>query len=139
MKSPYSFLSLDLYAQVFLLGLNLTFIILGIFETFFLFLTLYSLLLIGAYQYLFSAPINLIRKKFAQDITQFRYWHFIGSGIFLLTLWLGAMSDYDFGVLGFIYLFIFPHLIAYAYLLLTWQDYRSRKNYLDSRPTKFAF
>jgi hypothetical protein len=139
MKSSFGFLSLDLFVQLFLLGLNLILHILGIFELYFLFLSLYSLFLIGVYQFLFSAPIHLIRKKFAQDITQFRYWHFAGSGVFLLVLWLGAVSHYDFGIFAYIYLFVLPNLIAYGYLLLTWQDYRSRKNYLNSRPTKFAF
>ncbi|MCU0445461.1 MAG: hypothetical protein MUE85_11135 [Microscillaceae bacterium] len=139
MKSYYGFLPIDLTVQAFMLGLNSLLIIAGFFSSSFWFFTLYLMFFVGVYQFLLSAPVHLLSKPFATDITQYRHLHFFGSLGFLFSLWLGAISQYDFGWFGYIYLFIFPQIIAYAYLMLTWQDYRARKNYFDSRPTKFAF
>lgn len=136
MKVKIGFLKLDVPIQGLLLILNAALFVGGIFGTPTL---VYAMLLqafIGFYQVLVSGTVNLLSSSFAPVIVKMRQIHFILSIMYVLALfWMTQMSP----VAMIVMFIVIPQILAHAYFGINWLDYRSKKRYLESRPTIFAY
>ena len=135
MKTHLNILRVDFSIQVILLILNTSFLF--FLPTSFIFY-LYFLIIIGFYQFIISAPINLLRNVVSVEIYQFRKFHFFGSIIYLILLWVLSFYNFVDNWLYFSLLIILPQIIAYAYFYLTVREYKAYSSFLNNRATNFA-
>jgi uncharacterized membrane protein len=140
MKIQINFLRLDFQVQTLFFVINTLFITLGFYAPLFWILMLLLQIAIGFYQLWVSNLVHLLRKEFDGRIRHLRKIHFITSHIFLIVLGIAGLIDFQpTDSLLLTGIIAVPQLFAYLYFWLTWKDYYGRKNYLDSRPTIFAY
>lgn len=137
MKIHWRFLKYDLTFQTLFFLINTLLIFGGILINDLFIYVLLLQIFIGFYQVAISGLVNLIKEGLDHRIMLLRKIHFWGGISYCIQL--GLLVSWFPGVLQFIILFIIPQIIAYAYYILTLKDYQSRKNYLESRPTIFAY
>ncbi len=136
MKISLRFIKIDLVMQAVILSLNLVLAAIGSFSFMFLFYAMYLQFFIGFYQVLLSAlPHILLKKTISPELYHFRQYHFFGSLLYVTFLVMVVPGGW-FGL--FLGIGI-PQIIAYAYLYLTYRDYKSRIDYLENRSTILAY
>ena len=140
MRLQLSILKYETIFQSIFFVLNTLLFILGFFNAggFWILLVLAQIPL-GIYQLGISGTLHLFFfKSFSQEITSWRTIHYFGSIIYLVFLFfITSVSIWNDIIL--IFLILIPQMIAHAYFFLTLKDYRSRKDYLENRPTIFAY
>ena len=141
MYIPIQFLRLDFQMQTILIGLNTLLIALIPFQITFLFWVLYMQMLLGAYQ-LLTSLVHYFRPMLHPAIKSWRSLHLIVSAVYLIGLFSAfffeleernALGNYGSWFMRWALILLVPQMIAYAYYFLTRLDYRSRRNYMQSR------